>query len=320
MKIHVISTITGQENEGMRNVATHIARAWEANNEVLYSGLKDIAKILCNTGKSDATVIFARANRLVYLLALTASLLSRNVWIACVQKPDERFQKLCEQLSLPVSYFTLVQEDLAGIKLRKNSKVVPFQAGINAKKFAPVAPERAKELKQKYGFSADKKLILHVGHCSIGRGLEDFAALGDPHIEKLVVASGMFTNQDIVDLLQKANVRLVSSYMEHIEEVYQMADAYLFPTRSTEYVISIPLSVMEALSCGTPVVAYRSFSNLCYIAANDESVHLIDSIEALEFAIQCACTKKEEKSLLRDAISWEESAAEMLAVIEDNMR
>ena len=41
-KIHIVSTVNGQVNEGMRNVATHIARAFEKDNEVRYSGLKDI--------------------------------------------------------------------------------------------------------------------------------------------------------------------------------------------------------------------------------------------------------------------------------------
>ena len=39
MVIHVIGTVNGQVNEGMRNVATHLAKEFETDNSVLYSGL-----------------------------------------------------------------------------------------------------------------------------------------------------------------------------------------------------------------------------------------------------------------------------------------
>lgn len=58
-----------------------------------------------------------------------------------------------------------------------------------------------------------------------------------------------------------------------------MADAYLFPTRSAEFVISIPLSVMEALSCGVPVIGYKSFENLNEITGSEGAITLVDNAE-----------------------------------------
>ena len=46
MVIHVIGTVNGQVNEGMRNVATHLAKEFEKENTVLYSGLKQIPQIV----------------------------------------------------------------------------------------------------------------------------------------------------------------------------------------------------------------------------------------------------------------------------------
>ena len=48
MVIHVIGTVNGQVNEGMRNVATHLAKEFEKDNTVLYSGLKQIPQIVLN--------------------------------------------------------------------------------------------------------------------------------------------------------------------------------------------------------------------------------------------------------------------------------
>ena len=81
--------------------------------------------------------------------------------------------------------------------------------------------------------------------------MEDFAKIHTA--QRMVVASGMFEDENVIRILNEARVKIHKGYLENVEEVYQMADAYLFPTRSAEFVISIPLSVMEALSCGVPV-------------------------------------------------------------------
>ena len=58
MVIHVIGTVNGQVNEGMRNVATHLAKEFEKENTVLYSGLKQIPQIVLNARRADVTMIF----------------------------------------------------------------------------------------------------------------------------------------------------------------------------------------------------------------------------------------------------------------------
>ena len=68
MKIHIISTVNGLENEGMRNVATHLSKCFEKDNTVWYSSLKDIYGIIKYSIKSDVTFIFARTNGKVYYI------------------------------------------------------------------------------------------------------------------------------------------------------------------------------------------------------------------------------------------------------------
>lgn len=57
MVIHVIGTVNGQVNEGMRNIATHLAKEFEKENTVLYSGLKQIPQIVLNSRRADVTMI-----------------------------------------------------------------------------------------------------------------------------------------------------------------------------------------------------------------------------------------------------------------------
>lgn len=312
--IHIISTVNGQVNEGMRNVATHIAKAFEQDHEVRYSGLKSVGSIIKTSRVCDVTMIFARANKLVYWLSRIVAVFSKNLWIVCVQKPDADFTDLVRKHPLKANYLTIVEKDLDEIVLRAGFRKELFSVGIKADKFCPVDKERQAELKEKYGFAPDRPLVIHVGHCSAGRGLEDFAAIIDA--DRMVVASGMFENAGTVKTLEDAGVKIHKGYLEHVEEIYQMADVYLFPTHSTEFVISIPLSVMEALSCGVPVIGYKDFQNLAAIPAENGAVTLIKNRDELNVAVMKVAERKADRSYLKEPKTWEQVAEDVLSIIQ----
>ena len=316
LKIHIISTANGQINEGMRNVATHIAKAFESGHEVMYSGLKSIRSILKNSRNCDVTILFARANRQVYWLSRVVEMFSRNFWIVCVQKPDPEFTALVNKRPLKVNYLAIVENDLAEIDILPGYRKERFDIGIRTDKFRPVNQSRQQELKAKYGIRTDRPLVIHVGHCSAGRGLEDFVSI--PETERMIVASGMFENPETVKTLEDAGVVIHKGYLEHVEEIYQMADVYLFPTHSTEFVISIPLSVMEALSCGVPVIGYRDFKNLAAIPSEEGAVSLIQDKNELPVAVFAAAGKKRNASYLKVPKTWEEVADDVLHIIRTN--
>lgn len=314
-KIHIISTANGQINEGMRNVATHITKVFEKDHEVCCSGLKDIVSIIKNSKACDVTFIFARANKLVYWFGRIVEMFCKKMWIVCVQKPDAEYAHLTEKRPLKANYLTLVEKDLDDVTVRNGYKKRTFSVGIKSEKFCPVDSSRALELKQKYGLATDKPLVIHVGHCSAGRGLEDFTFITDA--ERMVVASGMFENPETVKVLEDAGVRIHKGYLENVEEVYQMADVYLFPTHSAEFVISIPLSVMEALSCGVPVVGYKDFENLTSVSAEKGALMLVNDKSELNDAVLTMAGKKRHQSYLVSPKTWDEVAAEVLDIVRE---
>lgn len=315
MVIHVIGTVNGQVNEGMRNIATHLAGEFEKENTVLYSGLKQIPQIVLNSTRADVTMIFARANKLVYSLASMVTKLCKNTWIVLVQKPDADFMEKNNRRPLKCSYLSIIESDMRDVKIVSGRKKKLFSVGVKADKFAPVSAEQQKKLKQMYGFDPSKPLVIHVGHCSKGRGLEDFAKIHTA--QRMVVASGMFEDENVVRILSDAKVKIHKGYIENVEEVYQMADAYLFPTRSAEFVISIPLSVMEALSSGVPVIGYKSFENLKEITGSEGAITLIDNAEQLDAVLPEIVKKKSDHSLLEKTGSWGEAAQSVLRMVRE---
>ena len=117
----------------------------------------------------------------------------------------------------------------------------------------------------------------------------------------------------MVRVLNDAKVKIHKGYLENVEEVYQMADAYLFPTRSAEFVISIPLSVMEALSCGVPVIGYKSYE----ITGSEGAITLVDNAEQLDKVLPEVIKKKSDHSLLEKTGSWGNVAQSVLRMVRE---
>lgn len=315
MKLHIISTVNGITNEGMRNVATHLSQCFEAEHPVRYSGLKSIASVVRNSLWADVTVVFARANPQLYLLLKGVQLLCKHVWVVSVQKPTEGFLRRNDRSPLRCGWLYLSESDIAPVRLRPGCTAHPFQAGLKTDKFTPADRETQAQLKKEWGFDPNKPLVVHVGHCSSGRGLEAFCALDKEKFQCLMVASGMFEDASTVAMLENRGVRLHRGYLEQVQQIYQMADLYLFPTRSNEFVISVPLSVMEALACGTPVIGFRGFDGLLPLAAQPEDMVLLNSMEELNDTALQLQKRKRQQCLLRAPQTWPQIAQEILKTL-----
>lgn len=317
MIFHVISTMNGEENEGMRNVATHITRELEKNHTVIASSLHDLPKLPGRCRRADCTLLFARCVSKVYYVVRLCTAFSKKTCLFLVQKPDAGFTAKAARHGLKCSCFTACREDARELRLAEGYQVYDLQIGINTGKFRPVSRSVQGELKKKYGFDPAKPLVLHVGHCSVGRGLEDFLKI-DPHrFQRMVVASGMFDSEEVRTALTAGGITLHSCYLPNVNEVYQMADAYFFPTRSDEYVISVPLSVMEALACGVPTLGYASFGKLLNVRSLPGGIRLIESAEEINDALEALVGQRGETSLLQNPVSWEGSARDVLNKIKE---
>ena len=317
MKILVIATVNGLQNEGMRNVITHISKSFEKEHEVAYAALRDIKAILSLAKSSEAVIVCARANVKVFLLCQLLQFRVKKLIVLLVQKPEKWFFKLNNVYPLKCDYLTIYKKDIENLQLCKDGNVHEVAVGIDGQKFHAITPDERTSFKEKYGFDSMRPVVLHVGHCSLGRGLEDFCLIDQDSYQRVIVASGLFENNEVMEKLQKADVKLLTGFLPNVEELYQLADVYLFPTKSAEFVISIPLSVMEALSCGTPVVAYRQLSSLSYIKTNREkALNIIECSSELAKAVEDAVPNKSETTLLYDSKSWDESALQILNILK----
>ena len=135
--------------------------------------------------------------------------------------------------------------------------VVP--AGVELARFTPVSQERKQALRTALHWEPEDLVLLHVGHLRRGRGLSRLAQLAQrPGLRAVVVASPLTpVDAQVQSELRRAGVTVHREYVAAIETIYQAADVYLFPVEHAHSSIEFPLSVLEALACGLPVVTTR---------------------------------------------------------------
>lgn len=138
-----------------------------------------------------------------------------------------------------------------------NGQADYLRTGVDTGKFHPVSEEKKRELREKYNISQEQKIILHVGHMRLGRNMEKLALLRPPLHGLVVSSSYAAETQDNAlrqRLLENSNITVIDTYLPNIEEIYQLADIYLFPVVKSHSCIDTPLSALEAASCNLPVV------------------------------------------------------------------
>lgn len=152
---------------------------------------------------------------------------------------------------------TLCRSSCRDYETRLGIPVGQLRTGVDTKRFCPVPEQEKRSLREKYGIPQDKWVVLHIGHLKPGRNIAQLLKLSD-RFHGILVASTQTADQQDGDLraqlAQKENITLIDEYLPNVEQLYQLADVYLFPVEQQESCIDVPLSALEAAACGIPVV------------------------------------------------------------------
>jgi len=130
--------------------------------------------------------------------------------------------------------------------------------GVDTKKFQPVNHDLKKRLREKFNVAHDKFVVLHVGNIRKGRNLSVFKKINHEDVEVIIVSSGTISKDEThYQELNQYGFRIIDEYIPNIDEMYNLADCYVFPTFKRHNCIEMPLSVMEAMSCNIPVISTK---------------------------------------------------------------
>lgn len=141
-------------------------------------------------------------------------------------------------------------------------------------------PKDRAELKVKYGFKPDQFIVLGVSATwSEAKGIRVFHELADilsPEQQIVLVGnSEALENKSLNITYLPATDNLVQ-----LADMYAMADVYVNPTVQETF----GKTTAEALSCGTPVVAYNGTATPELIGRDGQCGYLIDGLDAKDYA------------------------------------
>jgi len=158
--------------------------------------------------------------------------------------------------------------------------------GVNRTYFQRDEEKRA-AFRERYGIPDDQEVILSVAQLTPRKGLYDFLALSKMFPEKTFVWVGGFPygalSKDWIKirrLKQRCGENVIfPGYVEEIISPYSAADAFFMPS----YAETFGLVILEALSCGLPVIArdipefHDIFGdNILYFRSREAAAGLID--------------------------------------------
>ncbi|MDD4821830.1 MAG: glycosyltransferase [Bacteroidales bacterium] len=160
------------------------------------------------------------------------------------------------------------------------------------------------EMRKKEVFGVDKKVpvLLFVGRISEEKGVRELPRIykaiqqKHPDIRLVVVGQGPAKRQ----LQEELPEARYYDWIEHtmLPEIYSSADLLLFPSRFDTF----SCVVLEALSCGLPVVAYRTKGPKDIIIHEENGFLVENEKEMSETAINYLNNKKQHESFRAAAI------------------
>ena len=168
--------------------------------------------------------------------------------------------------------------DDAGRSVLKNANFIKcIYNWIDLKTFRP--KDRGM-LKEKYGFAKDKFIVLGVSAgWSPAKGINLFHKLADRLPDQMQVV--LVGNSDTVTDKRDNIVYLpATNNLEQLADMYAMADVFVNPTIQETF----GKTTAEALSCGTPVVAYNGTATPELVGTDGKCGYLIHDLDADRFA------------------------------------
>jgi glycosyltransferase involved in cell wall biosynthesis len=252
------------------------------------------------------------------VFAKTLQILTRSKLVISATKPDlPIFFKKIAWFVRPNT--VIVQSDKSEKQFKDvNYKTTFIPNGVDTQRFVPVDKTQKHRLRDKYGFQRDDFIMLHVGPVRRGRNQKALLQLRNEKILLVVSLTNPSEEEVYQDLLKEKmnNVTIWKKYFPNIQDIYALADVYVFPVFELLNSIDIPLSVLEAMSCNLPVIVTRfgglerimkAGDGLFFIEREDEMENIIAQLKESKVNINT------REQILKSKLSWEAVA---LAITE----
>lgn len=264
MRICMLSDYTGIRDEGLRNIAFYLSRELAKHHSILRLPIREL--FLRKTWRK----IREFNPRIIHFVpgpTLKSFVIVRVLKTFCPQAKTVMSATIPALSNFSKRFVPMLKPDLLLTQSNKSEKMfihlgcrVHFLPnGVDISKFRPVDDRTKRTLRRKYGLDENRPLLLHVGSITKKRNILILNEMRRRNsIQILVVGSLSIPAEQEAQLsLVKGGCCVIREYIEKIEEVYSMADCYIFPTIDEIASVELPLSVMEAMACNLPIITTR---------------------------------------------------------------
>ena len=324
MRIVIIGNIEGNPDEGMKNITNTLYDIFSKNHSVYRTSIRHILQPIkfCALKRFRPDIIHyihGPSFKSILLLKVIKVLLLNSVkTVMSATRPVYRgYPKYILKYFLPdiILSQAIQYEEF----LQKNgSKTVFIPNGVNCEKFNTSGSSNKISLRKKYNISSEKYIILHVGHIKTNRNLGIFLELQKLDKVQVVIigSSDQKVNLSLKGELIKSGITVISKYIGEINELYNLADVFIFPVLNRIQgninevdrggAIDIPLSVLEAMACNLPIITTqygalkRLFVEVEYFRYCDDPDEILDLVR--EFMIKKWAVNTREMVLKYDWI------------------
>lgn len=315
MNILLVGDITGYIDEGMKNTTFNLKRELDSKHDVMVIHPRQSVQLgTINQIRSFAPdVIHYMHGPTVRSFVITKMLSLLNpeaLSVMSVPKPTAA-KGIGYIIPFMKPKVFLLQSRRNESLFRESGSAVEFlYPGIDLKKFRPVSESIKGKLRTKYGLSQEGFILLHVGHISPQRGVEmlcDIQTKYSGDVQTVVVgALTMKPDDAIITVLKDSGCHVWLRHFEKIEEVYQLADCYIFPGLHNTSAIEIPLTVLEAMGCNLPIIS-DSFGGLPDLFEHGDGFYFVSDRIGIDNALnELISGKKQIKTCEKvQQFSWE---------------
>jgi len=222
---------------------------------------------------------------------------TKNIFFALQHKKLKVWQKLLVNFIKPKIALTPSPElHYFWDKLNIKNHLLPLFTNLEV--FKPLLDSKRKVfLRVKYNIPENTYIISHMGHLNEGRNLKSLIPLQKAAYQIVIVGSSSTPKDSIgpnslKEELLSEGIIILDGYIEHIEEIYQLSDAYIFPVVAQNSSIGMPLSILEARACGIPVLT-TNFGSIQKFMGDDDGGIFYSAPEKFLKVLTKITTKKD---------------------------
>lgn len=160
--------------------------------------------------------------------------------------------------------FTINTEEYETInRWQNNTTVLVHGIGLDVERIEQSLSDKT-ELRKEFGINGDDFFILCVGELNENKNhktvIDAIARLKNPHIKCVICGIGNLKDdlQNTIDALGLSDNITLAGYRTDVPQLLHAADVLAFPS----FHEGLPVSVMEAMSAGIPVICSRIRGNV----------------------------------------------------------